>query len=45
MALADADVAHTEIAARIAIAFRRGALAEPWPSSPEPTTGSGGSPS
>ena len=36
MALADADPAHGEIAARLAIAFRRGALSEPRPTSLEP---------
>ena len=45
VARANVDVAHAEIAARLAIAFRRDALAEPWPSSLEPISESGGSPS
>jgi len=45
MALADAYVAHGEIAAKLAIPFQCSALAEPWPPSPEPISESGGSPS
>jgi hypothetical protein len=41
MALADANRAHGEIAARRAIPFQRSALAEPWPPSLEPIFDSG----
>jgi hypothetical protein len=44
MALANANRAHGEIAARLTIAFQRSALAEAWPPSPEPMSKSGGLP-
>jgi hypothetical protein len=44
MALANANRAHRQIAARLTIPFQRSALAEPWPASLEPIFGDGRDP-
>jgi len=44
MALANANPAHRQIAARLTIPFQRSALAEPWPASLEAMFGDGRDP-